>query len=58
MHPKGTHVAPWSNDCITDPAHDAARKARAQLLELPVAGPDTGVEQRDLADYDRLLGVA
>ncbi|AXV04967.1 Mobile element protein [Euzebya pacifica] len=43
---------------ITDPAHDAARKARAQLLELPVAGPDTGVEQRDLADYDRLLGVA
>ena len=44
---------------VTDPAHDAARRARAELARLPVAEPaDTEVEQRDLADYDRALGVA
>ncbi|MPZ72895.1 MAG: IS21 family transposase [Nitriliruptorales bacterium] len=43
---------------VTDPAHDAARRARAELARLPVAAADTDVEQRDLADYDRALGVA
>ncbi len=43
---------------VTDPAHDAARRARAELARLPVAPADTDVAQRDLADYDRALGVA
>lgn len=44
---------------VTDPAHDAARRARAELTRLPDAEPtDTEVEQRDLGDYDRALGVA
>jgi transposase len=44
---------------VTDPAHDAARRARAELARLPVPEPaDTEVEQRDLSDYDRALGVA
>lgn len=43
---------------VTDPAHDAARRARAELARLPVAAADTEVAERDLADYDRALGVA
>jgi hypothetical protein len=44
---------------VTDPAHDAARRARAGLARLPDAEPAaTEVEQRDLACYDRALGVA
>lgn len=45
---------------VTDPAHDAARRARAELAGLPATADDeeTTVEMRDLADYDRALGVA
>jgi hypothetical protein len=44
---------------VTDPAHDAARRARAELARLPLeeAG-EPQVDVRDLADYDRALGVA
>jgi hypothetical protein len=45
---------------VTDPAHDAARRARAQLTRLPFGDgvDEPQVAQRDLADYDRALGVA
>ena len=43
---------------VTDPAHDAARRARAELARQPVAAAETDVAERDLADYDRALGVA
>jgi transposase len=44
---------------VTDPAHDAARRTRATLARLPVAeSGEVDVEQRDLAVYDRALGVA
>ncbi|MBA3852037.1 MAG: IS21 family transposase [Chloroflexi bacterium] len=43
---------------VTDPAHDAARRARAKLAQAPVAPVDTDVAERGLADYDRALGVA
>jgi transposase len=47
---------------VTDPAHDAARRARAALARLPVADPkphgEVEVEERDLGVYDRALGVA
>ena len=48
-----THVT------VTDPAHDAARRARAELASLPLEPDDeVTVDVRDLADYDRALGVA
>lgn len=44
---------------VTDPAHDAARRARAAQPRLPghdgSGGPAVAV--RDLADYDRAFGV-
>jgi hypothetical protein len=45
---------------VTDPAHDAARRARARLARLPFGDgvDEPQVAQRDLADYDRALGVA
>lgn len=44
---------------VTDPAHDAARRARTTQTRLPLAETaDTQVAVRDLADYDRALGVA
>jgi hypothetical protein len=48
---------------ITDPAHARARRTlRRQAGEPdgqhPVAAGQIEVEQRDLADYDRALGVA
>jgi len=43
---------------VTDPAHDRARRARAQLAADPAPPADTDVAVRDLADYDRALGVA
>jgi len=46
---------------VTDPAHDAARRARAQLARLPLEldrDDQALVDVRDLADYDRVLGVA
>lgn len=44
---------------VTDPAHDLARLAlRGTGPDVVPAGPDDLVEVRDLAAYDRLLGVA
>jgi transposase len=44
---------------VTDPAHVAARdRLRHARREVEAAGPDHDVEIRDLAVYDRLLGVA
>jgi transposase len=46
------HARVWAkHQAITDPAH-----RRPTVLAAPVPAPD--VEQRDLADYDRALGVA
>ena len=54
------HARCWAaHQSITDPAHAAAaaqfRQAR-RLAAAPAAG--TAVEQRSLADYDRLFGLA
>jgi len=54
------HDRCWAaHQSITDPAHAAAavqlRRAR-RLAAIPAAS--TAVEQRSLADYDRLLGLA
>jgi len=44
---------------VTDPVHDAARRARAAQPRLPLHGPgEPDVAVRDLADYDRAFGVA
>lgn len=44
---------------VTDPAHDAARRARAAQPRLPGNGSgDPDVAVRDLADYDRAFKVA
>jgi hypothetical protein len=53
------HPRCWArHQTITDPAHAAAaatlRQARQQLPTAPAA---TAVEYRDLADYDRILGL-
>jgi transposase len=54
------HARCWAaHQSITDPAHAAAaaqlRRARRQATAPAIA---TGVEQRSLADYDRLFGLA
>jgi transposase len=54
-----SHERIWAkHQTITDPAHraaaDALRRQRAGLLR-PVGDPE--VEQRALADYDRVLGI-
>jgi hypothetical protein len=45
---------------VTDPVHVAAReRMRGTRARVAVAGPaDADVEVRDLAVYDRLLGIA
>jgi transposase len=44
---------------LTDPSHVAARQAmRSNVATVAQAGDDDHVEIRDLADYDRALGVA
>ena len=44
---------------VTDPAHDAARRARAAQARLPLSDADEpDVAVRDLADYDRAFKVA
>ncbi len=51
------HRRSWaSHRTLTDPAHARARSAMRQELARPPQ--DTDVEVRDLADYDRALGVA
>ena len=43
---------------ITDPVHLAAARAlRKERLEVVRPAGEQQVEQRDLADYDRLLGI-
>jgi len=42
---------------LLDPAHAMTlRKMRAEQVAVPVL--ETGVEERDLSDYDKALGVA
>jgi transposase len=53
------HERIWAkHQTITDPAHlAAARSLRKERLELIRPATDPQVEQRALADYDRVLGV-
>ena len=51
------HRRSWATHrTLTDPAHARARSAMRELAARPVKEAD--VEERDLADYDRALGVA
>jgi transposase len=52
------HQRCWAtHQCLTDPSHrDAAAALRAAHRRRPPAAASE-VEQRDLADYDRVLGV-
>jgi len=47
-----------SHVTVTDPAHDAARKAARALASAPRPLPGSDVEVRDLAVYDRVTGAA
>jgi len=47
-----------SHVTVTDPAHDAARKAARALANAPRPLPGSDVEVRDLAVYDRATGAA
>ena len=53
------HPRCWAaHQSITDPAHAAAAAQLRQARRLITARPaDTGVQQRALADYDRILGT-
>jgi hypothetical protein len=53
------HLRCWAaHQSITDPAHAAAAAQLRQIRRLVTARPaDTNVQQRDLADYDRILGT-
>jgi hypothetical protein len=43
---------------VTDPAHEIARAyLRDERRALEAAGPEPDVEIRDLAVYDRLVGI-
>jgi transposase len=58
--PVARHLRCWAaHQSITDPAHASAaaqlRRSRRQLTARPA---DTDVQQRALADYDRILGTA
>ena len=54
------HPRCWAaHQSITDPAHAAAAAQLRQARRLLTARPaDTDVQQRALADYDRILGTA
>ena len=55
----GEHRRCWADhQSITDPAHAAAAAGLRQAARLVTRPADTLVEQRDLADYDKLLGVS
>jgi transposase len=53
------HERCWAaHQCITDPAHrSAAAVLRAAARRGPASAASAEVERRDLADYDRALGV-
>jgi transposase len=53
------HERIWArHQTITDPAHLAAAKAlRRERLEVVRPATEPQVEQRNLADYDRMLGI-
>lgn len=54
-----THVRCWADhQTLTDPVHAEAAAGLRQARRLSTAHPaDTLVEQRELTDYDRMLGV-
>jgi hypothetical protein len=53
------HPRSWATHrTLTDPAHARARAAMRQAARQPRDPHDTEVDERDLADYDRALGVA
>jgi transposase len=53
------HPRCWAaHQSITDPAHAAAAAQLRQARRLVTARPaEADVQQRDLADYDRILGT-
>jgi transposase len=53
------HERCWADhQTITDPAHAAAAAEMRRARRLAAVAPvDTGVEHRDLADYDRMFGL-
>jgi transposase len=55
-----THVRCWADhQTLTDPAHAQAAAGLRQARRLSAVHPaDTLVEQRELTDYDRMLGVS
>jgi len=55
----GEHQRCWaSHQTISDPAHvSAAARMRTQRLATVTSPDDAAVHYRDLADYDRLLGI-
>jgi transposase len=54
-----THVRCWADhQTLTDPVHAEAAAGLRQARRLSAVHPaDTLVEQRELTDYDRMLGV-
>jgi transposase len=54
-----THERCWAHgQTITDPAHrDAAQALRKAHRSMPRPRSETEVQQRNLADYDRIVGV-
>jgi transposase len=57
--PVAEHVRVWAkHQTVTDPAHraaaDALRHNRMSVVRPPMEAP---VQQRELSDYDRLLGI-
>jgi hypothetical protein len=58
--PVAEHGRCWAaRQTITDPAHrDAAAQLRRARRRAAVSVVAAEVEQRDLSDYDRMLGVA
>jgi transposase len=59
-HEVARHERCWADhQSITDPAHaDAAARLRQSRRLAAVPAVDTGVEHRDLTDYDRVFGLA
>jgi transposase len=54
----GHHRCWAAHQCITDPAHRAAAAVlRAAARRGPASAASAKVQRRDLADYDRALGV-
>lgn len=53
------HTRCWAkHQTITDPQHRAAAQMLRELPRAKLAGPEQEVEQRSLADYDAIFGLA